>query len=156
VSENGSNPFDRVVGSWEAVVADMDDVATEYRRAGWEVLELHPGDVAVLDEERFGLEVLVPDDEFDRLEGWVDAGAEFDSYEVYRTVDSEIVFLLVVLTEVASERAVCVPAYYERSKAEGLHERADREGEIFTHVRRLRRDRIVTFTQADPGPFFPG
>lgn len=166
MSGDRSNPFDRVVEPWEGVIADMEGVAAGYRETGWAVIELHPGDVAALDgrdeddgdsegEGRFGLEVLVPDDEFDRLDGWIEAGARFDSYEIYRTVESGIVFLLVLLTDEASERAVCVPAYYETSKVGKLRERAEREGVFFTYVRRLRRDRVITFTQDDPDLFFP-
>lgn len=160
MSGDEPNPFDRVVESWEGVIADMEGIATEYREAEWDVLELHPGNVATLgveggDGDRFGLEALVPDPEFDRLESWIESGTEFGSYEVFRTTDSGIVFLLVVLTDEATERAVCVPAYYESSKLNHLRDRAESEGVFFTYVRRLRRDRVITFTQDDPELFFP-
>lgn len=168
------DPFDRVVEPWQAVVEDMEGLAAEYREIGWEVLELHPGDVATLDgggdsgddgddgtggdseDDRHGLEVLVPDPEFEELEAWIEEGARFGSYEVYRTTEDEVVFLLVVLTDEATERAVCVPAYYETSSVETLRTCAEHDGVFFTYVRRLQRDRVITFTGDDPGLFLPG
>jgi hypothetical protein len=193
VSEDVPNPFDRVVEPWEGVIEDMEAIAAEFREAEWDVLELHPGDVATLDgsgreagtggdegegeaggdggnggddtdgadtasdtdTDRFGLEVLVPDPEFEQLESWIEKGTRFGSYEVYRTTENGVVFLLVVLTDEATERAVCVPAYYESEKASALRERAEREGVFFTYVRRLRRDRVITFTGDDPDFFLP-
>lgn len=154
---DAENPFDRVAGSWDAVVADMEATAGEYREAGWNVLELHPSDVAAIDRpDRFGLEVLVPDDEFDALEEWIDGGSSFDSYEVFRAEDAGIVFLLTVLKDETNEQAVCCPGYYDAtSDGNALRERAGDVGTFYTHVRRLRRDRVVTFSHDDPAPFFP-
>jgi len=165
VSGEESDPFDRVVEPWQAVVEDMEGLAAEYREIGWEVLELHPGDVATLDggggdgddgeDDRHGLEVLVPDPEFEELEAWIEEGTRFGSYEVYRTTEDEVAFLLVVLTDEATERAVCVPAYYEMSNVETLRACAEHDGVFFTYVRRLQGDRVITFTGDDPGLFLP-
>jgi hypothetical protein len=147
------NPFDRVVEPWEAVMGDMEATAEEYREADWGVLELHPGDVTVLDGERYGLDVLVPGDEYERLAEIAEAGT-FDSYEVYRASESEIVFALAVLEDPASEQAVCCPVYYEESEADEMVRRADAEGRMFTHIRPLANDEAVTFAYEDPGLFF--
>lgn len=148
-----ANPFERVAGSWDAVMADLEATAAAYREAGWEALELHPGD-AVAVSEYPGLDVLVPDEEFDRLEELAAEGS-FESYEVYRSDDSGIVFLLVAVEDAARERAVCCPAYYDPTRAEDLGERARAAGEFAVHVRPLADDRGVTFTCEDPLLFFP-
>lgn len=145
--------FARVMGVWEEVIADMEATAAEYREAGWAVLELHPGDVTVLDGERYGLDVLVPGDEFRELEAFTDE-TTFDSYEVYRASDEGMVFALCVLEDSGNERAVCCPTYYERDRAQGLQQRAREEGVMYTHVRPLSDDRAVTFTYEDPSHFF--
>ena len=147
------NPFDRVVEPWEAVMGDMEATAAEYREAGWETLELHPGDVTVLDGERYGLDVLVPGDEYERLADVAEAGT-FDSYEVYRASESGIVFALAVLEDPASEQAVCCPVYYERSNADEMARRAHEEGRMYTHIRPLADDEAVTFAYEDPDLFF--
>ena len=36
---------------WERVIDDMSTTATEYRNAGWETLELHPGDILPIPPE---------------------------------------------------------------------------------------------------------
>ena len=148
VSEN--NPFERVAEPWEAVVADMEATAEGYREADWSVLELHPGDVTV-DEQ--GLDVLVPGDEFETLESRT-ADAAFDTYEVYRAAESEMVFALVVLEDTETERAVCCPIYYEREAIEGVRERIG-DGVLYTHIRPLNDDRMVTFSYEEPELFVP-
>jgi hypothetical protein len=151
VHEN--DPTERARSHWEAVVADMETTAEGYREAGWEVLELHPGDVTV-DEEENGLDVLVPGDEFEALEE-IAAEATFDSYEVYRAAESGLVFALVVLEDADGERAVCCPTYYERTDIEGVRERIG-DGVLYTHVRPLADDRRVTFSYEEPELFVPG
>ncbi|WP_235853483.1 DUF7529 family protein [Halosimplex salinum] len=137
---------------WDDLVGDMEATAAEFEAAGWETLELHPGDVTAVTGERWGFDVLVPDDEFDRLREWVDGGS-FDEHDVYR-VESGIVFALVVLKDDDDERAVCCPLYYDDAAVEGLGELAAREGRIYTHVRTLSEE-DVTFTHEDPSLFFP-
>ena len=153
-SVSGDNEsFARVMGVWEEVIADMGATAAEYREADWEVLELHPGDVTALDGERYGLDVLVPGDEFEELETLA-AETTFESYEVYRAEHEGMTFALVVLESPDSERAVCCPTYYERDSGE-LGRRAHEEGLMHTHIRPLSDDRAVTFSYEDPGLFFP-
>ena len=148
-----NDSFARVMGVWEEVIADMEATAAEYREEGWEVLELHPGDVTVLDGERYGLDVLVPGDEFRELET-LTGETGFDSYEVYRAANDGMVFALVVLESPEHERAVCCPTYYERNQIGELQRRASEEGVMYTHVRPLSDDRAVTFTHDDPTLFF--
>jgi hypothetical protein len=153
----GPHPFDPaspLLEHWEDLMEDVAATADIYREEGWEVLELHPGDVTALDDpDEFGLDVLVPDDQFERLESWVAEG-RFGEFEVYRA-ESGMVFLLVVTRDETHRRAVCLPAYYGFEAVPGLAARAEREGRFLTHVRRLDGER-VTFTHDDPAPFFPG
>jgi hypothetical protein len=137
---------------WEELLGDMSDIADGYRDSGWGVLELHPGDVTVVTESRRGLDVLVPDDEFAQLEGWV-ADGTFPEHEVYRA-EAGLVFLLVVLRNPADERAVCCPSYYPHAEAERLRGVAEAEGRLYTHVRNLAEE-YVTFTHEEPAEFFP-
>ncbi|WP_415381432.1 hypothetical protein [Halosimplex sp. TS25] len=137
---------------WDDLIGDMEATAGEFEAADWDVLELHPGDVTAVTGERWGFDVLVPDDEFERLREWVDAGS-FDEHDVYR-VESGIVFALVVLKDDTDERAVCCPLYYDDAAVEGLGDIAEREGRIYTHVRNLAEE-YVTLTHEEPDLFFP-
>ncbi|EMA52438.1 DUF7529 family protein [Halococcus thailandensis] len=148
MSEN--EPNEHVAGHWGAVVEDMEATAAGYREAGVSVLELHPGDVTILDEEN-GLDVLVPGDEFEELETLA-SEATFDSYEIYRAEDSGTVFALIVLEDAAGERAICCPIHYDRDDIERLKRRLD-DGELYTHIRPLADDRVVAFSYEDPDLF---
>lgn len=144
---------------WEQVIADMAVTAAEYREQGWAVLELHPGDVAALGPDRaahWGLELLVPDDEFRDLERWVADGADrFDACEVLRGSAGGVVFLVVATLDVESDRAVLWPAYYDSARATEMLAAAEAAGELRTHVRPLRGEPVVTVTIDDPGLVFP-
>jgi hypothetical protein len=152
-------PFEHVVSRWDAVIEEMAATAADYAEDGWETVTLHPGDVTVSAGEEpnanSGFDVLVPGDEFERLR---EAATDrlFDSYEVYRTVDQGVVFLLTVLTDDAGELAVFVPAYYPDTDAGELRAAVETDGgTLTTHVRPLQDDERVEFYHEDPSLFFP-
>jgi hypothetical protein len=149
-----SNPFGQVVGYWEDVIDDMEATAAEYREAGWDVVELHPGDVTVLDDEQHGFDVLVPDDEFEQLETVV-ADAAFEDTKVFHAEDDGIAFVLTVVLDSDREIAVCCPLYYDLQDVNDLREQADRAGQLDAYVRTLSNDRSITISHGDPELFFP-
>ena len=148
----------RVAPGWTQVVEEMHATAEEYAADGWETVQLHPGDVTVIGDgaavDRAGLDVLVPGEEFDRLTDAV-ADRTFDSYDVFRTTEGGVVFLLDVLTDAEGDVAVFVPAYYEVTDVETLRSTAS-DGTVTTYVRRLRNDRRVEFDHDEPELFLPG
>jgi hypothetical protein len=143
---------DAVREHWESLLADAAATAGELRERGWEVLELHPGDVTV-DADRVGLDVLVPDNEFEQLETVV-AETDLDEHDVYRTVDGAV-FLLVVARDDDRKRAVCCPAYYNPAAAVELQRRAREAGHLRLHLRVLSGE-TVTLTVEGPELFFTG
>ena len=150
------NPFGRVVGRWEAVVADMEATAAEHREAGYDVVELHPGDVTVVgDGERSGFDVLVSDDEFDRLREVVESSTLAET-DVFRAVDSGVAFYLAVLADHDAERVVCCPLYcdLDDDDATALRETADESGVVVASVRTLSGDETVELRFDDPDLFF--
>ncbi|MFC7175820.1 DUF7529 family protein [Halosegnis marinus] len=142
---------DAIREHWDDLLDDMAATAAEFREAGWDVLELHPGDVTVVTERQRGFDVLLPDDEFERLHKWVEAD-EFPDHDVYRA-ESGIAFLLVVLKDSDAERAVCCPLYYGDDGAETLRTLAAEDGELWTHLRRLSNE-YVHVRHEYPAPFF--
>lgn len=152
----------QVLAHWDAVIADMEATAEEYRERGWDVVAVHPGDVVAIDGsgdvDRWGLDVLAPDDEFDEVERVVaDEGEAFDACEVFKAQPGGMVYLVVAMLDEAGEAAVVFPAYYDpadRSVREMLA-RARQTGEMRTHVRPLDERLVVTFTQGDPALFEP-
>jgi hypothetical protein len=148
----------RVLGVWDEVLEDMEATADEYRDEGWDVLEIHPGDVATPDGEeggRWGIDVLVPDDEFEELEALIEADFGFDGSEVYRATAQGLVLLVVAVRDEESKQAVLFPAYYDVDRGRTMLERATAEGEMRTHLRPLDLQNVVTFTHDDPSLFTP-
>lgn len=150
---------DPVRAHWEDVLSDTAATAAEFEERGWEALTLRPGDVTALageDVDRPGFDVLLPDDEFEDLLATVE-DATFDAYDVYATVAEGTAFLLVVMQDAERETAVLFPVYYRRDgdSVEELREHAEETGTVRTLLRRLRRDRVVTFEHDDPELFFP-
>ncbi|UIO99732.1 hypothetical protein Hbl1158_14600 [Halobaculum sp. CBA1158] len=162
----GSHPLAGFTDFWDDVMADMEATAEEYRESGWDVTELHPGDVTPLpnastagtgvEAERLGFDVLLPGDEFETVQETV-AGVEdgFDEYDAYRAQRSNVVFLVVAMKAEAAGTAVVFPLYYSQDQAEPLLDRAERAGELHTYLRPLDDSERVVFTQREPDALFP-
>lgn len=149
---------DATLDAWERVVEDMEATADEYREDGWSVVDLHPGDVTALppEHERFGLDVLLPGNEYEQVSEWVTAdGAAFDEFEVFRAARGGHVFLVVAIEDAPREQVMLVPAYYGIEDAqdtlEGVHER----GTFPLHLRPLSLDGVVTVEPSDPSLLLP-
>lgn len=142
---------------WDEVVEDMAYTAGEYRKEGYQVLEVHPDDVAALapgDGERWGLDLLVPDDEFETVHEWVDEeGGGFGGFDVYRAEGGGVVYAVVGMRDETTRRVVIFPTYYDPSEAGELLEVAREVGEMRTHLRPRSEDAAVTFVQSEPSLF---
>ncbi|USZ69505.1 hypothetical protein NGM10_07155 [Halorussus salilacus] len=148
----------RAMEFWDEVVADMEATAAEYEADGWETLQLHPGDVTTRtpdgDDDRFGLDVLVPGDEFEAVEDLLAGEVAFGSYEAFTAMADGLVLLVVAMEDATEQVAVLYPAYYDAEDASEMLEAAERAGEMRTYLRTLKNDRIE-FTHEDPEPFAP-
>jgi hypothetical protein len=157
------HPLAGITDRWEAVIDDMEATAAEYRDSGWDVVELHPGDVTplpparggeVLDDDRVGLDVLVPDNEFETVESAA-ADVTFDSYEAYRAQAGSVVFAVVAVEASDAGLTVLVPLYYRGADAQEMVRRAREQGSLDLFVRPLVDDRRVVFTQEAPELILP-
>ncbi len=147
----------RAMPHWENVIGDMEATAEEYDDRGWETVQLHPGDVTPLwveEDGEFGLDVLVPDNEFEEVEELIDGGVSFDAFEAYRALADGLVFAVVVMEDHDTETALLYPVYYDMQGAEDMLDDAAEAGEMYTFVRTLSEDRIQ-FTHDDPSVFRP-
>lgn len=150
--------LERPTGRWEEVIDEQAAMASSYRESGWDAIELHPGDVAVLtgggEDDRFGFDVVVPGSEFEVLRDVVDAGATFDTYELFGDVESNMAVVLVVMESTDAEIAALYPVYYAQRTLADVRDAAREAGELYTYVRPLDRRAVVTFTHERPGLFF--
>ncbi|WP_254536798.1 DUF7529 family protein [Halomarina litorea] len=145
---DGDHPLAGATDRWEQTIDDMAVTAADYREAGYEVLELHPGDVTVRDDG--GFDVLLPDDEFADLEDLV-GDAALSKTEVYFATDGGVAFVLTVVAAPDDGVAVCCPLYYDLSNVGGV---AGREV-ITLYARPLADDRSVAVQFDDPSLFVP-
>ncbi len=141
-----------VADEWAELLADAEAMAGRYREEGWTAVVVTTRDAAAVDDDLFGLDVLVPDDEYERIEDIVETGA-VDRTHAFRTDAAGVRLLVVVAEATAAEEAVLVPAYLSLEDVETLRERADTEGTMYTHVRTLATDTRVTVQHEDPELF---
>ncbi|WP_276280381.1 DUF7529 family protein [Halorussus caseinilyticus] len=148
----------RAAEFWDDILADMEATAEEYETDGWDTLQLHPGDVTALvpdeHDDRFGLDVLAPDDEFEELQGLLEGDASFDAYEVFRAMADGLVLFVVAMEDRDREIAVLYPAYYDAQNAQAMLTAAESAGEMRTYVRTLTEEQIE-FTHDEPENFGP-
>lgn len=144
---------DGVAARFETLIEEAETIGSEYRDDGWDVQVVHTGDVTALLEDPFGIDVLAPGSEYERLENRAD-GVSFDRSHVYRAEEGESVFFVVVIESTDEEFAVVVPAFLNRRDLKQLEGVALERGELRTHVRPLSNDTRVTFTHDDLDPFF--
>lgn len=151
-------PSGAVRDHWDDLIADLEATASELEEAGWTALALHAGDVTTVPSaDPPGLDVLVPDDEYEALEAAVGDGAAVGETAVYRRGAGGVAFLLFVLRDPDRRTAVLVPAFYPQlgDDAAALAEHARAAGVVHLLVRPLERDRAVTFAIDDPSLVFP-
>ncbi len=152
----GVTPTAKAMGRWDEVIADMEATAAEYEEAGYDTIQLHPGDVTVVgpDHGTPRLDVLVPDNEHAELER-VFEDLTFEDTSVFRTREGSMVYLLVV-EEAREGVAVLYPAYYSTAEdgVTAALEHAAETGRFRSVVRRLQGDPFV-FEHDDPAPFVP-
>jgi hypothetical protein len=182
--QDPGHPLSGALDAWERVVEDMEATAAEYREDGWETIECRPGDVTPLpapstdeippadeadgspgadrdpvdagdEDDRYGLDALLPGDEFRAVSEAV-ADATFDEYEVFRADRGDVAFLVVAMLARDARRAVLVPLYYAHGRATEMARRAREAAEMRVVVRPLSDDERVIFTQVDPEPLLPG
>lgn len=142
---------------WPAFQEEIASLAEEYRSDGWEVVELHPGDIVPLapgEHDRWGLDVVVPDDELGDVEDLVVDSAP-EEFELFRSTQGEVVFQLIAAKAPEPKQLILVPTYYRRSDIGPTRAAAFDRGEIPIHLRPLRQSPVITFTHEDPDVFFP-
>lgn len=142
----------RATEVWDQVVADMAATADELEGEGWTTLQLHPGDVTLLtDAEDRGIDVVLPNPEFEDLESLVESGARFAEYDVYRAGGAEMGYALVVAKDPGTETAVLVPLYY---RVQELRPIAGME-ETMPIFLRVLTEETIRLDLADPDLLLP-
>jgi hypothetical protein len=130
---------------WDRVIEDMEATAAEFADAGWETLELHPGDVHVLSEsEDPGLDLLIGDDEFETLEELFESGLSLTETEVLRASTEGMQYVVTVSKDPEMEWTILTPLYYRIADPDvgTMFDRARTSGQICIRLRTLTGDYI--------------
>jgi hypothetical protein len=168
---DAGHPLTGLTGFWDDTIADMEATAEEFRDAGWETVELHPGAVTPLPagetedgyvDPRVGLDVLVPGDEFAAVKeavGGIDGeegeAASYEEYEAFRAEQDGVLFLVVAMKAPATETAVLIPLYYDIEQAAETVTRVREQDEMRLFVRPLDDSERVVFSQQSPDALVP-
>ena len=168
---DSGHPLSNLTGLWEDTMADMEATAEQFREAGWETVELHPGAVTPLPagetedgyvDERTGLDVLVPGDEFTAvteavggIDGEEGTAVSYDEYEAFRAQQNDVVFLVVAMKSSEAETTVLIPLYYDVADAAETLERVRERDEMQLFIRPLDDSERVVFTQQSPDALLP-
>lgn len=143
---------DEMADSWEAFMNDLDETAEEYRERGYEVVEIHAGDVVPL-ADRVALDVLAPGSEFRALQTLVE-DFEPDEFSVFKATEGETTFAIIVAEDTDREAAVCTSVFYHWSVAKVLIDNAMDVGFVQLQIRPLSDDAHVVFTIETPEVVF--
>ncbi|RBI58824.1 hypothetical protein DMJ13_25150 [halophilic archaeon] len=145
-------------GADEGTDVDLDaadvEVVSDEEAGEVEATDAAGDSVDVSNVTEYGLDVLVPDDEFGELESLLEDGVTFDSFEAFRATEDRMVYLVVAMEDHDAETVVLYPAYYDVRGAAEMLEAADERGTMYTFVRTLSDDRIQ-FTHEDQSAFQP-
>jgi len=149
-------PFSQ--SDWDALVDEATAIATEYREDGWQVIKLHPGDVApgVVATGHEGFTVLLPRNEFDDLYDAIECeNARFSEFEVYHASVDGCALLLVLSLDHSQQVAVVTPLYYTSEGTMDLLRSARERGRVDTLFLPLSEAETVCISYDRPDLFFP-
>lgn len=145
--------------AWTRTLREMDAVSAELSDDGWETLASPAGDTAAIppgDDRRLdpGFAHVIPDDDADTFAEWFMPDG-FERTRVFRATTADRLYLLTVLLDEASERAILVAGAAETSSLPPVRSAAAERGVTHSHVLRIDGTHLGSFRHADPDLFFP-
>ncbi|WP_254766324.1 DUF7529 family protein [Salinilacihabitans rarus] len=145
--------------AWQQTLEDMRALEAQREEEGWEVVSLVAGDTAPTTpstsrDDSFGLVFVVPGSDAEAFAEAFERGT-FPRYEVYRNTADRHVFLVVEYLDPEEELAVLVAGAYSLERAEDMAKIAQREEEMYTHVRKLDGTVVGSFRHEKYAKFVP-
>lgn len=148
-----------VKAAWKRTLQEMDELAEERRGDGWEVTTVradHTDPVTrdMGDHDRFGLSHVVSKSHGERFVDAFDEEA-FTDFLVYGTTVDARRFAVTELLDTDEERSIMIANEYPFERARGLAETAEREGRLYTYVRKINGTILGTFEHEEYEPLLP-
>ena len=150
------------MNGWQRTIEELQTLESTLQSEGWETVATQAGDASFVpigagDDDWFGLSLIVPGDDADRIERIVEH-ATLDEYDVFRRVTDGRTYFVIRYADTDAGIAVLVAATYDRhdAVARTVADSAADRGTLHTRIRRLDSTPVAEFTHEDHEPFFPG
>lgn len=149
----------KATDGWSRLLDEMETIASTIEEEGWETLTVPAGDAAAVTAaggytDRHGFTYVIPGDAAETFRDWFEP-ERFGRTEVYRATGGSHLFVLTVLRDQESERAVLIAGVIDRTELEAV-ERAARETDVmYSHLFGVDATHLGTIQHDDPAPFFP-
>jgi hypothetical protein len=157
--ERLSQTHESMKNSWQRTVADMRAMAEDRREEGYETHAIPAGDTAPVapgqgPRDYWGLSYLVPGNETETLETFLDIGA-FEETGVYQVVDSGSVFMVTECIDHELELVLYVAGSFWMKDAPELVKAATDRGTMYSQFREIDGTHLGGIEHDDPAAFFP-
>ena len=137
----------------------METIASTIEEEGWETLTVPAGDAAAVTAaggytDRHGFTYVSPGDAAQTFSDWFEP-ERFGRTEVYRATGGSHLFVLTVLRDQESERAVLIAGVLDRTEVTAVEAVANETGMMYSHLFSVDGTHLGTIQHDDPEPFFP-
>ena len=144
---------------WTRLLDEMEAIASSIEDDGWETLAVPAGDATAVSAEggytdTHGFTYVIPGDAAETFTDWFEPDG-FERTEVYRATSGSSVFVLTVLREQASERAVLIAGVFDRAGLTEVGRAAREAGAMYSHLFSVDGTHLGSVRHDDPEPFFP-
>ena len=147
--------------AWRLTNEDMEAVATERRREGYDVTTVtavHTNPVARShgDDDRFGLVYILPDNHADDFRAAYErADGAFPDFVAYRREVNISSFLVTELLDPETETAIVVAGHFDARRVGGLAKSAIEADAMYTHAETLDGTHLGSVRHEKHEPFLP-
>ena len=147
--------------AWRLTNEDMEAVATERRREGYDVttttaVHTNPIPRSLGDDDRFGLVYILPDNHADDFRAAYErADGEFPDFVAYRREVNVSSFLVTELLDPETETAILVAGHFDARRVGGLAKSAIEADAMYTHAETLDGTHLGSVRHEEYEPFLP-
>lgn len=142
--------------AWKRTLKEMEAIAEDRRADDWGVVTVmaaHTDTVSIDmgDHDDFGLMHIIPNNHVEDFESTYDPD-EFTEYLVYGTDIEGYMYVVTELIDPDEKRSILIASQYDMTRAQGMVESAEKEGVLYTHVKKIDGEILGTFAHEEYDP----
>lgn len=154
-----ADPDGTHASAWEQTLEDMDSIAEDRRDDGWEVLAvmaIHTDTVSIdmNDHDDFGLMHVLPDAQAAEFAEVYDPD-EFTEYLAYGSLIEGFMYAVTEFIDPDEKRSILVASQYDLKRARGLFESVEKEGVLYSHMKKVDGTYVGSFEHEEYEPLLP-